>query len=180
MCKTGISITDARMVFAALDIHPPSAHMFQDYANSTAQEWEEVNEDTMAENRQIFKSVSGPVKGVVGQDTCFNNPPKGQGFYQPGSQSHTPMVCALTGLVLAFVSHNKLCSYNHVGPCGPSCTITWPKHLAMGGTERAAAIANMRKLRQAGIDVTACLMDGTARALTGRKLSHIKIKRTYP
>ena len=168
MNKSGVSIQDTRMFFASLDIRPPSEHMLQEYANITSQEWQELNEEAMADNRRVFKSITGKTQGIVQEDTCFNNPPKGIGRYQPGTQSHTPMLCAITGLILAAVSHNKLCSKNHVGPCGPTCSINWYKHLAMGGTERAAAVLNARTLKQDGINLRGMVMDGTAKALVGK------------
>ena len=124
--------------------------------------------DTMADNcrktAEITKFLN--VKGIpVGTDTAYNNPPKGRGFQQNGTQSTTPMHEMLTRkqLVLSLESYSQICTCvkNRNEQCKESCPANIPKGYCLGSFEKQASIKNLDKIKSAGINVDTIVADGT-------------------
>lgn len=167
MGKSPISMGDLRLLFASIDVKPPSEGMLQKEADKTTGMWTALNENCMAENRSYAKICSQDDEVIVATDTLYNNPPKGRAMYQPATQSHTPMIEAQTGLVLSVSSFSKLCAKNCIGGCGSECTLSWPQHKSMDSSEASAAEENLNTLKNSGLQVSKVLCDGTTRDITG-------------
>lgn len=172
MGKSSISMEDMRLLFASIDCCPPSSSLLQSEADTSSRVFEELNTETMKLNCQLATNMAINANGViVATDTVYNNPPKGKSTYQPGTQAHSPMVDAYTGMVLSVVSHNKLCSRNCKGPCGPKCTVNWNPLKAMAGAERVAAAENAQRVTDCGVKIAGLVCDGTAKTLSGKNFS---------
>ena len=163
--KMNVSYTDTRLLFAGIDVPPPAEKTLQSWANKVSAVYKEANEQTMADNCEMLKfvqRVTETFQVIVMIDTVYNNSPKGRGFYQPGTQSFTPLIDAVTGLVLAVIAFNKVCSRNCDGVC-ENCTANFAKHLSMDKSEEFATKTNIQAVLDKGLKITHVLADGSHR-----------------
>ena len=110
-----------------------------------------LNTEQMDENQRLLMDARGSELQVM-TDTVYNNPPKGRSMYQAGTQSHTPMIDAETGLVLAQQTFIKLENMP-----------TWRRQLPLTAQPVKASVQNIEK---SGLKVTHVISDGCAKIKT--------------
>jgi hypothetical protein len=147
--KSPISMRDINLLFSCLDCHPPSITALQKTVNKCSETYAKLNTHQMAENCRLIKYSFGDAGVNALTDTVYNNPPKGRGMYQPGTQSQTPLIEADTGLVLAQKTFSKL---------GPHANID--QHKAMDSTEADAICDNIKTAASNGLRVKVLVSDG--------------------
>ena len=89
--KSHIPYSDTRLLFAPLNIPPPSEHCIEKQVDSVSNQWPEVNVREMERNCGIVhtlmkhQSCAQSKKITCMSDTVYNNPPKGRAMNQPGT-----------------------------------------------------------------------------------------------
>ena len=161
MYKSPVSIADVRLLFAAIDCHPPSSTTLQKCANKFSKIYENLNKAQMTENCQLIQNCrNGHITALT--DTVYNNPPKGRNMYQPATQCHTPMIEAETGLILAQKTHSKL---------GPAANVEAGK--PMDSCEGNAMAENLQAATSAGLSINTVISDGCTKV--NASLQQLKI-----
>ena len=182
LTKEPIGNSTIRSILSTLDIDPPSESSMQDMANSVGEAFIDINERQLAANRNIIGDVmkvrrgdgeSGPPSIAVAADGAYNNPPKGRGFYQPGTQSRCPMMCMEEGLDMpvAFATRSKLCSCPRAkaGIHLSSCSKTFSNHVAMGNSEKEMGKDCGEQINGSKVTIGTIIADGDGHVVSGVK-----------
>ena len=166
LVKSPISIENTRLLFAALDCHPPNAKSLQTVIDRCCANYTTLNTEQMVENQNLLFDARGSEVKVL-TDTVYNNPPKGRSMYQAGTQSHTPMIDAETGLVLAQQAYSKIGKYANMEETDP-----------MDRSEAKAINTNIKNIEAAGkLKVTHVVSDGCTKiSMDSNKSAPIKLR----
>lgn len=190
--KSPVSTSDIQLLFAALDCKPPAASTLQRLVNSAVPEWCEANQKVMNNNYEQLTEVlkvKGKSSFIAQQDTSYNNPPKGQVFSQPGTQSFSPMIeCETTKqLLVSCACINKLCktgdllAQNHIRPCPnhPNCTASFKgdRFEAMDKSEKQAGQENYERLKSKPLKLSGLICDGSSKAADGMRASGANVEK---
>jgi hypothetical protein len=144
LTKQPIGNAGIRELLAAIDLPSPSESGLQCTANRVSDAFVDISKQQLCQNRAFVKTVVGlrngyPTDQIVAQsDVAFNNPIKGRGFYQPGTQCWAacfPGEPGLDHIPIAFSTRSKVCNCPNKPIHKPCCKQNFPENNAMGNAE---------------------------------------------
>ena len=152
-------MNDVQFIFAALELPIPWPSALTKLIKKCLGTYQDLNVQQMAENCADKGGIT------VLTDTCYNNSPNGRAMYQPGTQSITPMLEAVTRLPVAVAAHSNL-GGTGTGPA-------FPENVGMDRAEIDAATENFLAVTKQGVTVNSVVSDGTSKVIEG-------IRKTLP
>lgn len=192
MTKLSLGYHQAELLFAGLDVPPPSISGMYKTANKVTEVCKKVNKNTMLDNQRKVAAVA-KLRGQCAEhipvisaesDVAYNNPPKGRSMSQPGTQAYAPLIENVTQkkMVIAFNTATKHCSRaialrkhgvqvecpHHDGVC----MATWPENTPLGNAETTLAKQNAEFLEHVAVkklctDNDSKLVSGTRQVFPG-------------
>ena len=150
LTKQPLGNAGVREILAGVDVPGPAESGMQKIANTVSDAFHDISQNELRRNRIRVKNImnirrahstnkhdEGLPTVVAQSDAAYNNPIKGQRFYQPGTQVWAPCFPGEPGLhhiPIAFATRSKVCSCPP-GQHKPDCKLTFPESQAMGNAE---------------------------------------------
>ena len=171
LAKNPVGASTFIEILSTCEVITPALENLRKSVNKAADTFVAINEDQLAENRQVVKNeiISRYSKNTtkVQCDASYNNSPKGRSFSQPGTQAYCPMFSSEEGMdkvPLAVATVSKLCScpYNSSGikTHKQNCQMNYSPEKAISNAEYVLGQSCARELLQDNIVPSEVVTDG--------------------